>query len=144
MNKNASGIGLFISKAICVALTLVLGVSLMTAGAFAESGCGEKCRCHSSPMDTHHSKGELIPLAAGFCNGDPMVPCDLEAGQSSALPEFILSSVGGNPSNPVGSAGNNADFLTDRHDSRAAYDFQFVRTNSQSAPLYLQNSSILI
>ena len=144
MNKKASGIGLFISKAICVALTLVLGVSLMTAGAFAESGCGEKCRCHSNPMDMHHSKGELIPLSAGFCNGDPMVPCDLEAGQSSALPEFILSSVGGNPSNPVGSAGNNADFLTDRHDSRAAYDFQFVRTNSQSAPLYLQNSSILI
>jgi hypothetical protein len=144
MNKNASGIGLFISKAICITLTLVLGVSLITAGAFAESGCGEKCRCHSSPMDLQHSKGDLIPLSAGFCNGDPMIPCDLEAGQSSALPEFFLSSVGGNPSNPVGSAGNNADFLTDRHDSRGAYDYQFVRTNSQSAPLYLQNASILI
>ncbi len=143
MNKNASGIGLFISKALCVALTLVLGVGL-TAGAFAESGCGENCRCHSSPMDMHHSKGDLIPLSAGFCNGDPMVPCDLEAGQSSALPEFILSSVGGNSSNPVGAAGTNADFLTDRHDHRGAYDVQFGRTNSQSAPLYLQNASILI
>ena len=143
MNKNASGIGLFISKALCVALTLVLGVGL-TAGAFAESGCGENCRCHSSPMDMHHSKGDLIPLSAGFCNGDPMVPCDLEAGQSSALPEFILSSVGGNSSNPVGAAGTNADFLTDRHDHRGAYDVQFGRANSQSAPLYLQNASILI
>jgi len=95
-------------------------------------------------MDMHHSKGELIPLSAGFCNGDPMVPCDLEAGQSSALPEFILSSVGGNSSNPVGAAGTNADFLTDRHDHRGAYDVQFGRTNSQSAPLYLQNASILI
>ena len=144
MNKNASGIGLFISKAICVALTLVLGVSLITAGAFAESGCGEQCGCHSSPMDTHHSKGELIPLSAGLCNGDPMLPCDLEAGQSSALPEFILSSVGGNPPNTEGSVGTNADFLTDRRDSIGAYDYQCVRENSKSAPLYLQNSSILI
>jgi len=143
MNKNAPGIGLFISKALCVALALVLGVSL-TAGAFAESGCGEKCRCHSSPLDMHHSREDLIPLSAGFCNGDPMVPCDLEAGQSSALPEFILSSVDGNRSNPVGSAGTNADFLTDRHDHRGAYDVQFGRTNFQSAPLYLQNASILI
>ena len=94
MNKNAAGIGLLISKAMCVALTLILGASLFAAGAFAQSGCGEKCWCHSSPMDMHHSKGELIPLSAGFCNGDPMIPCDLETGQSSELPEFILCSVG--------------------------------------------------
>ena len=144
MNKNVSGIGLFISKAICVALTLVLGVGLMTAGAFAESGCGEKCRCHSSPMDMHHSKGELIPLTAVFCNGDPMVPCDLEAGQSSELPEFILSSAGGGQPNTVGSTGIAAGSLTDKHDFRGNDYYQFVPANSRSAPIYLQNASILI
>jgi len=95
MNKNAAGIGLFISKAICVALTLVLGVSLFAGGAIAESHCGKKCCTQSSPMDMHHSKGKTKPSSAGFCNGDPMVPCDLETGQSSELPEFILSSAGG-------------------------------------------------
>ena len=144
MNKNTAGIGSIMLKGICVALTLVLGVSLFAAGAIAESRCGKKCCTQSSPMDMHHSKGELIPLSAGFCNGDPMIPCDLEAGQSSVLPEFILCSAGGNPPNTVGSAGTNAGFLTDRHDHRGNYDYQFVRENSQSAPLYLQNSSILI
>src|SRR5210317_1279439 len=102
MNKNAAGIGFFISKAICVALTLVLGVSLFAAGASAESRCGKKCCIQSSPMDMPHSKGKLKPSSAGFCNGNPMVPCDLKTGQSSELPEFILSSAGGGRPNTVG------------------------------------------
>lgn len=144
MNKNASGVGCLISKSICVALSLVVGVSLITAGAFAESGCGQKCWCHSNQKDTHHSNGGLIPLSADGCSGDPMVPCDFEAGQSSALPEFILSSVGKNPPNAVNSAVNKADFFTARYESKSVSNFQFVRANSPSAPLYLQNASILI
>ncbi len=144
MNKNAAGIGLFLSKAMCVVLTLILGASLFAAGAFAESGCGEKCRCYSSPMEMHHFKGERTPLSAGFCNGDPMIPCDLKAGQSSELPEFIRCSVGGNQPNTAGPASANNDFLTDRHDFRGKDAYQFLWGNSPSAPIYLQNASILI
>jgi hypothetical protein len=144
MNKNAAGIGLFMLKGFCIALTLVLGVSLFAAGASAASGCGKKCCTQSSPMDMHHSKGKLIPLSAGFCNGDPTVPCDLETGQSSELPEFILSSVGGGPPNTVGSTGIATGSLTDKHDLRGNDYIQFVPENSRSAPIYLQNSSILI
>jgi len=144
MNKNAAGIGFFISKAICVVLTLVLGVSLFAAGAIADSRCGKKCCTQSSPMDMHHSKGKLKPSSAGSCSGDPMVPCDLEPGRSSELPEFILSSVGGGPPNTVGSTGIATGSLTDKHDLRGNDYIQFVPENSRSAPLYLQNSSILI
>jgi len=144
MNKNATGTGLFKFKVMCVAVTLVLGVSLFAAGAIAESRCGKKCCTQSSPMDMHHSKGKLIPLSAGFCNGDPMIPCDLEAGQSSGLPKLILCSVCGNQPNPVGPADTDADSLTDRHNFRGKDYYQFVPENSRSAPIYLQNASILI
>jgi len=144
MNKNVSGIGLFISKAICVALTLVLGVGLMTAGAFAESGCGEKCCSPSSPMDMHHSKGELIPLSAGFCSGDPMIPCNLEAGQSSGLPEFIPGSVGGNLTYSDGPVDIRTDSFSNRFNLRSEAPYLLVQGKLQSAPIYLQNVSFLI
>jgi hypothetical protein len=144
MNKNASEIGRFISKAICVALALVLGASLFAAGAIADSRCGKKCCAQSSPMDMHHSKGKLKPASPGFCNGDPMVPCDLKTGQSSELPGFILSSAGGGQPNTVGSTGIAAGALTDKYDIRGNDYFQFVPENSPSAPIYLQNASILI
>ena len=144
MNKNAAGIGSFMLKGICIALTLVLGVSVFAAGVSAETGCGEKCRCHDRPADRHHSQGELIPLPAGFCNGDPMVPCDLEAGQSSALPEFIMSSAGGGLPNTAGSAGIANGSLTGKHDFRGYQIYQFLREKSRSAPKYLQNLSLLI
>ena len=144
MNKNAAGIGLFISKATCVALTLILGTSLFVAGAYAELGCGENCCCHRSTMDMHQSKEMQVNLSAGFCNGDPLIPCDIETGQSSQLPNVVLFSLNANQPNTVVSTGTNTDFLIDRHDSRASYHYQSVRKNSPSAPIYLQNSSFII
>jgi len=144
MNKNATGIGFFISKAICVALTLVLGVSLFAAGAIAKSGCGEKCRCQSRPMDMNHAKGDLIPLSAGSCTGNPMIPCDLESSQASDVSEFILSSAGGSPQNTVGPTGIATGSLTDKHDFRGYEVYQLLLEKSRSAPIYLQNLSFLI
>ena len=144
MNKNATGTGLFKFKVMCVAVTLVLGVSLFAAGAIAESRCGKKCCTQSSPMDMHHSKGNPKPSSAGFCNGDPMVPCDLKGGKSSALPEFILSSAGDGLPNTAGPAGIATGSLTDKHDCRGNDYYQFVAENSRSAPIYLQNLSLLI
>ena len=144
MNKDAAGIGLFISKATCLVLTLILGTSLFAAGAYAELGCGENCCCHRSTMDMHHSKEMRVNVSAGFCNGNPMIPCDIETGQSSQLPNFILFSVGTNQPNTVVSTGTNTDFLIDRHDSSAGYQYQSEHKNSLAAPIYLQNSSFII
>jgi len=144
MDKDATGIGLFISKAMCMALALILGTSLFAAGAFAELGCGENCCCHRSTMDMHHSKENRVNLSAGSCNVDPMIPCDLETGQSSELPDFILSSAGGSEPNTDAPTGTNTDLFIDRHDSRSIDHHQFVREKSQTVPIYLQNSSFLI
>jgi len=144
MNKNAAGIGLFMLKALCVALTLVLGASFFAAGAFAKPGCGEKCRCHSHPIDRHHSKGDLIPLSAGFCSGNPMIPCDLESSRASDVPEFLLSSAGGGLPNTAGPAGIATGSLTGRHNFRGYEIYQLLREKSRSAPKYLQNLSFLI
>ena len=144
MNKNAAGIGMFRLKGICLALTLVLGVSLFAAGAFAKSGCGETCRCHSRPMDMHHAKGDLIPLSTGSCTGNPMIPCDLESSQASDVSEFILSSAGGGPPNTVGPTGIVTDSLTDRPNFRGYEVSQLLLEKSRSAPIYLQNLSFLI
>jgi hypothetical protein len=144
MNKNSAGIGLLMLKGICVAVTLVLAASLFAVGASADSRCGKKCCNQSSPMDIHHSKGKLKPSAAGSCNGDPMVPCDVKTGQSSELPEFILSSAGGGQPDTVGSTGIVTGSHTDKHEFRGNHHYQFVPENSRSAPIYLQNLSFLI
>ena len=144
MNKHVAGNGSIISKITCLALTLVLSASLFAAGAVAELRCGKKCCAQSSPMGMHHSTGKLKPSSAGVCSGHPMVPCDLETGQSTGLPEFILTSAGGGQSNTFGSAGIATGFLTDKHDFKGNDYYQFVPQNSRSAPLYLQNASILI
>jgi hypothetical protein len=144
MNKDATEIGLFISKATCVVLALILGTSLFVAGAYAELGCGENCCCHRSTMDMHHSKEKRVNLSVGFCNGNPMIPCDIETGQSSQLPDFILFSVGADQPNTAPPTGTNTDFVIDRYDSRAIYQYQSVRENSPSAPIYLQISSFII
>jgi len=144
MNKNATGTGLFKFKVMCVAVTLVLGVSLFAAGAIAESRCGKKCCTQSSPMDMHHSKGKLIPLSAGFCSGDPMIPCNLETGQSSGLPEFIPGSVGGNLTYSDGPADILADSFSNRFNLRSEASYLLVQGELQSAPIYLQNVSFLI
>jgi hypothetical protein len=144
MNKDASAIGLFISKATCVALTLILGSSLFAAGAFAELGCGENCCCHRSTMDMLHSKEKRVNLSAGFCNGNPMIPCDIETGQSTRLPNFIVFSIGAGQPHTVVSTGTSTDLLIDRPDSRASYHYQFGRENYPSASIYLKNSSFII
>ena len=144
MNKNAAGIGSFTLKGICIVLTLVLGVSLFAAGASADSGCGQKCRCHSRPTDRHHSKGDRIPLSAGFCAGNPMIPCDLESSRASDVPAFILSAAGGGLPNTVGSTSIATGSPTGKHHLRGYEIYQLLREKSASAPKYLQNLSLLI
>jgi len=147
MNKNAAGIGSFRLKGICIVLTLVLGLSLFAAGVSADSGCGQKCRCHSRPTDRHHSKGDRIPLGSlgsGFCSGNPMIPCDLESSRASDVPQFILSSAGGGLPNIAGPAGIATGSPTGKHNFRGYQIYQLLREKSRSAPKYLQNLSLLI
>ena len=144
MNKGAIGIGEFMLKAICLTLPLVFGVIFFAPGASAESGCGEKCRCHSRPTDIHPSKGDLMPLSKGFCAGNPMISCDLDSSRASDVPEFILSSAGGKRTTVVGPADLATGSPADRHNFGGYHFYQFLWEQSRSASIYLQNLSFLI
>ena len=144
MNKNAVGIESFMLKGICLVLTLVLAASLFAAGASADSRCGKKCCIQSSPVEMHHSKQKMKPSSAGSCNGDPVIPCDLNTGRSSELTKFILSAAGGGQPNTLGSTGIASGSLAGKHDFRGNDHYQYVPEKSRSAPLYLQNLSFLI
>ena len=144
MIKRAAGIGPFMSKTFCVALTLILGVGLFATGAFANSACGGQCMCHSGPMDMNHAKGEQIPLSTDFCNGDPMIPCGLESGQTSDLPEFIPASVGDNLSPTAGLVNRIAGDRIDSFQLRHKTIDQFAGGKPQFEPLYLLKESFLI
>ena len=96
-------------------------------------------------MDMHDYKGEeLIPLSAGFCSRDTMIPCDLETGQSSGLPEFIPGSVGGNLTYSDGPMDIRTDSFSDRSSLKSDASYLLVQVELQSAPIYLQNVSFLI
>jgi hypothetical protein len=85
-----------------------------------------------------------MPLSAGFCSGNPMIPCDLESSRASDVPEFLLSSAGGGRPNTAGPAGIAAGSLTGKHNFRGHEIYQLLREKSRSAPKYLQNLSFLI
>lgn len=146
MNKNGTGIGLLLSKSMCVALAMVLAACLFAAGAFAEPVCGDGCRCHHGPMDTGHSssKGHSIPSSADLCNGDPMIPCGFESSPASRFTDFIPVSVGVNQLPTVGPANLAVDCDTDGLHFSGEAAFQPWLEKSRSAPLYLQNASFLI
>ena len=144
MNKAAIYNGRFVSKVICLALALVLVTGLFAAGAFAELGCGEKCCCHRDSTDMHHSKNKRISLSADPCGGNPMNPCDLETGQSSQLPEFLLSSVGGIQPNTIAPAVAITESLIYGHHSITHGLYPNISKKSLTAPIYLQNRALLI
>ena len=144
MNKKAAGIRLLMLKGFCLALTLILAAGLFTAGAFAGSDCGEKCCCHSSPMNMNQSQEEPITLSADLCKGDPIIPCDLKSGQTSELPEFIPGSVGSNLTYSDAPMDTLADSFSEPLNLRSDAPYLFVRGELQSAPIYLQNLTFLI
>ena len=73
-----------------------------------------------------------------------MIPCDLEAGQSSGLPEVIPGSVGGNLTYSDGPVDILSDSFSDRSNLRSDASYLIVQGEFQSAPIYLQNVSFLI
>jgi hypothetical protein len=143
MNKGASRNRLFV-KAICMALILTFGASIMAAGVMANSDCGMECCCPGKPIDRHHGLQEQIRSSVGCCAGSSQMPCDLASAADFELPEITMASSVSHISVAVGPAGNIFDGLIDRHDFRGhAFDL-FSRQKFSSPPLYLQNLSFLI
>ena len=143
MDKVSSGYRLLI-KAICIALALTFGASLIATGVMANSDCGMKCCCLSEPMTRHQTTQEQIRSSMDCCSGSSQMPCDLVSATELRLPEITLVSSAGHLPTVAGSTGNFFDDLIDRHDSRGHAVDQFTREKFRSPPLYLQNLSFLI
>ena len=143
MNKAESGNRLLI-KAICIALALTFGASLIATGVMANSGCGVKCCCLSQPLTRHHTTQEQIRSSTDCCSGSSQMPCDLVSATELRLPEITLASSTGYISTAAGATGTFSDDLIDRNGLRGHAFDQFAREKFRSPPLYLQNLSFLI
>ncbi len=143
MNKVASGNRLLI-KAICLALALTFGASLIATGVMANSGCGMKCCCLSQPMTQHQTTQEQIRSSMSCCSGSSQMPCGLVSAAELRLPEITLASSAGHISTAAGATGSFSDDLSDRYGFRGHSFDQFARKKFRSPPLYLQNLSFLI
>jgi hypothetical protein len=143
MNKAASGNRLLI-KAICIALALTFGASLIATGVMANSGCGMKCCCLSKPITRQPATQEQIRASKGCCSGSSQMPCDLVSATEFRLPEITLASSAGHLPTVAGSTGSFSEDLIDRYGFRGHAFDQFVREKFRSPPLYLQNLSFLI
>lgn len=143
MNKVASGNRLLI-KAICIALTLTFGASLIATGVMANAGCGMKCCCLSQPMAQHQTTQEQIRSSMSSCSGSSQMPCDLVSAAELRLPKITLASSAGHISTAAGATGTFSDDLSDRYGFRGHSFDQFARKKFRLPPLYLQNLSFLI
>ena len=104
MNNRRAGARLLILKSFCIALILVFGMAIFTAGSFARKSCGSICCCQSIPISMAHGAGEQMRASMGCCSGTPVNPCDIESARKQELQEFTLCSTGFHFSQPGGPA----------------------------------------
>jgi len=143
MNKDSSG-NRRVIKAICIALTLTFGASLIATGVMANAVCGQECCCLSKPMVGDHGMQEQLRSAMGCCAGSTQMPCDLVPANELQLLEISLASSVGQLPTGAGPAGHISEGLIDRQLFRGYTCDQFARAKFRSPPLYLQNLSFLI
>jgi hypothetical protein len=143
MNKGASGNRLII-KAICIALTLTFGVSIVATGVMANAGCGLKCCCLSQPITQHHAPQEQIRSSMGCCNQTPLFPCDIASGNKLELHGINLACTNCSLTDAAAAAAILSDKFIDLYGFRGHEFDQFTQEKFRSPPLYLQNLSFLI
>ena len=143
MNKVASGYRLPI-KAICIALALTFGASLIATGVMANSGCGMKCCCLSDPMGQQHNPLVQIRSSIGCCDQNPIAPCDIASGNKRKLDGINLVCINCSLTDAAAATVNPSDEIIDLYNFRGHAFDQFAREKFRSPPLYLQNLSFLI
>jgi len=143
MNKAASANRLLI-KAICLALALTFGASLIATGVMADSGCGMKCCCLSRPMTQHQAPQEQIRSSGGCCNQTPLLPCDIASGNKLELHGIKLASTNCSSTDSASAAAVLSDEFIDLYGFRGFEFDPFTRQKFRPPPLYLQNLSFLI
>jgi len=144
MNKIPSGNNSIMLKAVCTALVLIFGCSLLAVGAMESHGCGMKCCCQSGPTSMQPLAEKQMRAPMGCCSGVPLSPCDLQSTKPLELPEMVLASSRDNISHVGGGPVILADVNPKSHNSGAKFMVQVLDLKLNPPPLYLSNLSFLI
>ncbi len=132
-------------KIICLILVLIFGLSLFASGALARVVCDkEHCKHHSMKGTQLNAIANSTLEGAGCCAGTKRDPCDLERGQALELHDCALSIARADN-------GDSSDALV--MGSHRVPTSLFYRTFgphplsptiARSAPIYIQNASLII
>jgi hypothetical protein len=144
MNKTRTGSGAIILKAMCLALALITGSSIVATGMMAAAACGMKCCCQSVASDMQHEAQGQVRSSMGCCPGIALNACDLEAAQPYRLPEIIPASCCGTHQVTFGPTVILYDYFSDGRNASGNFTFQPFDQMFTSPPLYLQNHVYLI
>jgi hypothetical protein len=130
-------------KAICAAMLMLFLSGIYAQGILADRGCGPICCCVASAATMHHAADEETPPPDGCCDKIPTMPCNLKAGSPPPILVYVLTDASANGSVIVGPAGLSNLYHVHCADGVPTYSLD-VPEKSQSPPLYLQKSSLLI
>jgi hypothetical protein len=132
-------------KIICIILTLIFGLSLFASGAFARVVCDkEHCKHHSMKGTQLNAVANSTLEAAGCCAGTKTDPCDLEKGQALELHDCTLSMARADNSDHSDVIVFKSDHVPENLSFRNFGPHLGISVTARSAPLYIQNASLII
>jgi len=131
-------------KIFCIILALIFGFSIFASGAFARVKCDmDNCK-HHQIKGLQYKKASTHFVAMGCCTGSQKEPCDLEGGQILQIYDCALS-------HARADNGDHSHILITGSNPRIEdlflKDFALhsqTTVNMRSAPLYIQNASLII
>jgi hypothetical protein len=144
MKKISTGTRSTMLKAVCTALVLILGASLLAAGVMASNDCAMKCCCQTGPAHVQPSTEKQMRSSRGCCAGDPSSPCDIQSVKPFELPAMISASCGAYHSYTGGVSFILIDAGDKSQNPGAKFITQIPDPKYKSLPIYLQHVSLLI
>lgn len=133
-----------IRKIICAAITLLIGMTLFASGAGAKTGCDNKA-CMTANMQGKHVPGKAMrmSLKANCCSEHQSTPCEFQRAQVVGLQAFCISNCRTLSYHPAGVMFF-SHASTDTGPSTNGFNKnQFITSTARSAPIYLQNLSLI-
>ncbi len=132
-------------KIICIILALIFGLSLFASGAFARGVCEKgHCKHHSMKGMQLNEVANSTLEAAGCCAGAKTDPCDLEKGQALELHDCALSIARADNGDSSDALVMGSHRVPTNLSYRTFGPHPLSPTMARSAPIYIQNASLII
>ena len=130
-------------KILCIVIVLTFSMSLFASGAFARANCDmEHCKHHSmTGLQYAHAKVNVSSM--GCCAGTQSDPCDLEKSQIPKINDCTLSLARVDNVDPSNFIAIKSDHAPEDLSLKVFGPNQHTATASRSAPIYIQNASLI-